>query len=155
MAVPDHDLAVPLEHHRRHLERPAAAVELDVEAEAVAGVVGCEPPRLHRLHDLEAQGAGLQVPAVVAELAAGAQVVLLPVVPADREPVHVAGVRVDAEAGEHEHVARPVVHLEDEPLGPARVVEEDAIVRLEGLVGEQIVELGQHPAAIIHQTPAG
>ena len=69
---------------------------------------------------------------------------LLPVVPADRESVHVAGVRIDAETGEEEHLPGTVMHLEDEALRPTRVVEEHTIVRLERLMGEKIVELGQH-----------
>ena len=144
MRVSDQQEPITLDLLGRHLVGLRASFEAQVERESVHARRACHPPASHRVDDLERERAGSEAPAVLPELAADAQVALLAGLPHDRESIHVSGVRVDPETGVHQHLAGAVVHLDDESLGPARVVHEHAIVRVERLVREQVVQRREH-----------
>jgi hypothetical protein len=84
------------------------------------------------------------MPPVGPERPSHTEVALFVVLPHDREAVHVLRVRVDAQPGVHQHPPIRIVDLDDEALRPARIIHEDTVVRVERLVGEQIVRGRQH-----------
>ncbi len=144
MGVADDEEAVALDALSRHLEGLRPAPKRQVEREPVVAGLAAHTPRPHRVDDLKPEWAGPEPPLVALAGTPDAQIALLAVLPDDGEAVDVARVRVDAETGVHQHLAVSIVDLDDEPLRPSGVVHEHALVRVERLMQQQIIGLGQH-----------
>jgi hypothetical protein len=121
------------------------AGEAQVERDAVLSGVALQPQLSQRLDDLDAKRPdGRRQTGIVVQGVRGADRVLRSPAPHNREGVHHTEVRVDAQPGDEQHVASPVVCLEDAAVVEVAVAGSDVAQRQRRLVDGVLVERRRH-----------